>query len=164
MDVGDDIEMSGPWGQIEYIAPGIFIDGKRQLPKKKNVGMLAGGTGLTPMLQVVQAVLSCADDSTVCSMIYANKNEEDILCREILDAYAAEHPNRFRIYYTLDNPPASGWDGGSGFVTQEMIEAHLPKPSEEAVVLMCGPPPMIKFACEQNLDKIGFRKENQLAF
>ena len=28
---------------------------------------------------------------------------------------------------------------------------------------MCGPPPMIKFACKQNLDALGYDKKRQLA-
>ena len=29
---------------------------------------------------------------------------------------------------------------------------------------MCGPPPMVKFACQQNLDKLGYKKDVQIAF
>ena len=29
---------------------------------------------------------------------------------------------------------------------------------------MCGPPPMVKFACQQNLDKLGYAKAQQVTF
>jgi len=45
-----------------------------------------------------------------------------------------------------------------------MIAEHLPGPQEESLVLMCGPPPMVKFACKQNLDKLGYGKTQQVAF
>lgn len=45
-----------------------------------------------------------------------------------------------------------------------MIQAHLPPPGPSTLVLMCGPPPMVKFACQANLDKLGYAKENQVAF
>jgi NAD(P)H-flavin reductase len=32
--------------------------------KKKQIGMIAGGTGVTPMLQVLDAILSNPDDNT----------------------------------------------------------------------------------------------------
>lgn len=32
--------------------------------------------------------------------------EEDILLRQELDAMAEEHPDRVKIYYVLDKPPA----------------------------------------------------------
>ena len=105
MKVGDEIEMSGPWGLIEYTGPGAFAYGNKGPPDKKtHIGMIAGGAGLTPMLQVISAVLENPNDDTVCSMIYANKTVDDILCRGMLDEYARDHPDRFRIHYTLDNP------------------------------------------------------------
>ena len=45
-----------------------------------------------------------------------------------------------------------------------MIAEHLPGPKESSLILMCGPPPMVKFACQQNLDKLGYKKEVQIAF
>ena len=51
-----------------------------------------------------------------------------------------------------------------GFITETMIAEHLPGPKESTLILMCGPPPMVKFACMQNLDKLGFAKDTQIAF
>ena len=35
--------------------------------------------------------------------------------------------------------------GGVGYITKEMIAAHMPAPSEAGgVVFVCGPPPMMK--------------------
>lgn len=42
-----------------------------------------------------------------------------------------------------------------------MISECLPTAAEGVQIFMCGPPPMIKFACLPNLEKCGF-KENQL--
>lgn len=163
LKVGDTMPMSGPWGQIEYTAPGTFVYMKKEL-KKKHIGMIAGGTGITPMLQVIDAVLTNPKDSTTLSLIYANKTEEDILVRDMLEELANQFgPKRFKLHYTLDQPPAH-WAGSKGFVTQEMIKAHLPRPGSDTIVLMCGPPPMVKFACRANLDALGYAKQDQLAF
>ena len=107
------------------------------------------------MLQVIQSVLTDPDDDTELSLIYANKTEDDIIVKDMLDQMAANSDGQFRVHYTLDNPP-DNWDGSSGFVTADMIAAHLPAPSDETLVLMCGPPPMIKFACRPNLEKLGY--------
>ena len=45
-----------------------------------------------------------------------------------------------------------------------MISERLPAPGADTLMLMCGPPPMIKFACKANLDALGYAKERQLAF
>ena len=47
----------------------------------------------------------------------------------------------------------SGWTYSSGFVNDVMIKEHLFEPSDDNLILMCGPPPMINFACVPNLGK-----------
>jgi len=87
--------------------------------------MIAGGTGITPMLQVVKAVIRgrAAGDKTEIDLIFANVTEQDILLREDLDTLAKEDPG-FRVHYVLDRPP-EGWTGGVGYVTSEMITVRV---------------------------------------
>jgi cytochrome-b5 reductase len=125
--------------------------------------MMAGGTGITPMLQVIAAVLRDPSDTTELFLLFANQTEADILVRDELEALEKKHPGRFHLWYTLDRPPAK-WGYSSGFITAEMIKERLPGPDEESLILMCGPPPMVKFACKANLDKLGFSKEQQINF
>lgn len=81
LDIGDTIDIKGPVGEIVYLEPGQFlIRGKPRNATK--LAMLAGGTGITPMYQVIKAVLSNPSDKTECSLIYANQTEEDILLRD----------------------------------------------------------------------------------
>jgi len=65
-----------------------------------------------------------------------------VLRRE-LEELRDQSNGRFVIYYVLNKPPTD-WSYGTGFVTKEMIETHMPSklPGEEKV-LMCGPPPMM---------------------
>ncbi|GBG27348.1 NADH-cytochrome b5 reductase-like protein [Hondaea fermentalgiana] len=123
---GDELEMKGPFPKIPY---------KKNMVKK--IGMVAGGTGITPMLQVIREVLSNPDDNTEISMIFANVTEKDILLRDELEALQYLYPS-FKVYYTLDKPP-SKWKGGEGFVTEEMIREHLPTPNDDCKILVCGP-------------------------
>jgi cytochrome-b5 reductase len=58
----------------------------------------------------------------------------------------------------------TGWPYSVGFINLEMIQEHLFKPSEQGVVLMCGPPPMINFACIPNLEKAGFTQDKWFSF
>lgn len=57
-----------------------------------------------------------------------------------------------------------GWKYSKGFVSDEMIKNHLPPPSSDTVILMCGPPPMINFACQPNLDKLGYSQKSRFAY
>jgi cytochrome-b5 reductase len=153
---GDYIEIDGPLGANEY-----FGQGKFKLPGRTldvdHVCMMAGGTGVTPMLQVIQASLQDAQDKTRFTLLYANKTESDILCRDLLEDAQRRSNGRVSIHYTLDFPP-SGWQQHIGFITKEMIAKLFPSPDAKPLILMCGPPPMVKFACQQNLEALGYDK------
>ncbi len=163
LKVGDAISLKGPTGSIEYLGRGNWQYAKRQIKGMSHVGMLAGGTGITPMYQIVQEALRDTSDKTKFSLIFANQTLEDILLLPELNDLAQQHPDRFTVHYTLDRPEPE-WEGSTGFITAEMISAHLPPPAASTLIVMCGPPPMIKFACKQNLDALGYDKKLRLAF
>ncbi len=54
---------------------------------------VAGGSGITPMLQVASEVLRNPADKTEVSLIFANQTEKDIILREEIDEMAAKHKN-----------------------------------------------------------------------
>ena len=99
--------------------------------------MIAGGTGITPMLQIIRAALKNPQDPTRLSLIYANVNYEDILLKNELDELADKYPSRFNVFYVLNNPP-TGWMGGVGFVSKEQIATHLPASHDNIKILLCG--------------------------
>ncbi|KAH8067920.1 cytochrome-b5 reductase [Aureococcus anophagefferens] len=162
LKVGDEVAISGPVGMTEYLGGGKWLHGRREISASA-VGMMAGGTGITPMYQILQVALKDPKDKTTFSLLFANQTPDDILIKAELDALAKKYPARFSVHYTVDRAP-KGWAGSTGFISAEMIEAHLPAASPKTLVVMCGPPPMIKFACKQNLDKLGYDKKLQLAF
>lgn len=144
---------------------------KKDLTQQRSArrfGMIAGGTGITPMLQVMNAVLRDEPDSSITvSLLYANQSEDDILVREELEDAVARYGGRFKLHYTVDRPPeGGGWKYSTGFLTKEMIQAHLPAPAADGStqILMCGPPPMVKFACLPNLEALGFKKTDYYVF
>ena len=58
----------------------------------------------------------------------------------------------------------SGWAYSSGFISSDMIKDHLFPPSDNDLVVMRGPPPMINFACIPNLDKLEYNPEMRFAY
>ncbi|KAF8746294.1 hypothetical protein AX14_000085 [Amanita brunnescens Koide BX004] len=144
LSIGDNLSVKGPKGQFNY-RPGLVA----------HLSMIAGGTGITPMYQVLRAILANPADKTTVSLIYANVNQEDILLRSELDKLAQAHANQFTLYYVLNNPPAP-WAGGVGFVTKDHIKRFLPNPTEgDSKLLICGPPPMVT-AMKKNLEDLGY--------
>eukprot|EP01135_Chromosphaera_perkinsii_P000393 Nk52_evm40s78 gene=Nk52_evmTU40s78 len=166
MNIGDSIDVRGPLGKITYKGKGGFEHEDKKTVvqhKARKIGMIAGGTGITPMLQVIRAILKNKDDRTEVYLIFANQTEEDILLREELDACATD--KRFYLWYTLDRPPTDGsWKYSKGFIDYDMCKDHLPAPGEDSYVFLCGPPPMIKFACMPNLEKMGYAQNKIFAF
>lgn len=153
---GDEVVLSGPWGTHEYVGPGHLRSMGRHLKGLKHLAMMAGGSGITPMLQIIRCVLANKQsDRTTLALLYANQKQEDILLRAELELLQHENRQQFHVWYTLDHPP-EGWTYSSGFIDRDMIQQHLPPPAADTAVLMCGPPPMIEHACRKNLQALGY--------
>ena len=93
--------------------------------------------------------------------------EDDILVRSELEALQKEFPDQFKLHYTVDHPPKGGkWEYSTGFISKEMIEKYclVNGSSKDTQVFMCGPPPMVKFACLPNLQELGFTEKEWVIF
>ncbi|KAF7155537.1 hypothetical protein CNMCM6106_004683 [Aspergillus hiratsukae] len=143
LQVGEKVPFRGPKGAMKY---------KRNLCKK--IGMIAGGTGITPMYQLIRAICEDERDTTEISLVYANRSEGDILLREELEAFARKYPKQFTMYYMLDVAPED-WKYGTGYVTPEVMATRLPKPAADTKIFLCGPPGMIN-AAKKGLVSLGF--------
>lgn len=166
LEIGDTVDIRGPSGKLTYVGRGKFaIKENAKEPKfrtAKNVGLIAGGTGITPMLQIISAVIKDSEDKTNITLLFANQTERDILVRPELEELDQECEN-FKLWYTLDKPP-DGWPYSSGFINDTMLKEHMPPPGPDTQILMCGPPPMINFACIPNLEKLGYTSDMYFPF
>ena len=110
------------------------------LHRWSDIGLVAGGTGIAPLLQIARLVLDEPTDRTRVKLLAINRHEEDILMRAELDQLAQAHPERFAVSYALTAPPSSGWHGYTGRGDAEMIRATLPPPTHDGqtMVLVCG--------------------------
>ena len=114
LQIGQTLKFQGPKGAMKY-SPNMV----------RRLGMIAGGTGITPMLQIIKAIHRSrpkfgGNDTTQVDLIFANVNKDDILLKEDLDTLAKED-DKINVFYVLNNPP-EGWKGGVGFVTPDMIK------------------------------------------
>ncbi|KAK3934808.1 hypothetical protein QBC46DRAFT_462423 [Diplogelasinospora grovesii] len=125
LKVGDEVEFRGPKGAMKY---------RRGLCKK--IGMLAGGTGITPMYQLIRAICEDLDDTTEVSLIYANRTEQDILLRTELENFARRYPKNFKLWYMLDKAPEQ-WTYGTGYVTKDIMADKFPAPAPDTKIMLC---------------------------
>ena len=142
LKVGDSIEMKGPVTK--------FVYEDKYRGKVKKVGMIAGGSGITPMLQVTRQILKDTSKDTEVSLIFANQSVDDIMMKSEIDKLEKENDN-FHVHYTVDRLTSgikgSEYKGSVGYVTEDMIKKHIPQPEsvndESVMVFVCGPPGMM---------------------
>jgi cytochrome-b5 reductase len=108
--------------------------------------MIVGGTGITPMLQALHALLGTPGDDTEISLVVSNRAQKDILAREALASWEVEHSGRLRITHTLTREPeGSGWQGRRGRIDRALLQELIPPPSEDVAVFVCGPAGMYTY-------------------
>lgn len=131
---GDSVEIKGPFPKLPFTAN-----------MKKNIGMVAGGSGITPMLQVIKEILKNPADKTQVTLVFCNQTPADILLRQEVDTLAATSKGQLKVIYVVDKNLSK--DRGithEGYVTADFLASVLPAPAPDALVYVCGPPPMLK--------------------
>ncbi|KAI0761545.1 hypothetical protein BD413DRAFT_616926 [Trametes elegans] len=120
---------------IHELKPGEALSIKGPIPKfdfKINqfdqVNMIAGGSGIMPMYQILEYVLTDPANKTRFMLIFANMTEKDILLKEEFGMLKAKYLSTFDLVCMLDKP-GPGWQGPSRYVNLELVTRHLPAPT-----------------------------------
>ena len=192
LKIGDEITVTGPNGRIEYIQPGVFSikANKKQIPVDKIIGnkggpypslnsklnytkkvskicMVAAGSGITPMLQIIKQVLNDENDTTKLHLLFANRTEADILCRDELDNFSKNSNGQLKINYILSQP-SEEWKKDvrklTGRMSFEVFMKTLPKfrdgKADDTIICICGPPAMIEEVAVPNIKNMGYWDED----
>jgi cytochrome-b5 reductase len=130
LDVGKTISVSAPKWKREH-----------ELGKYDHVGIIAGGVGLAPMIQLIERTLN-ESPNTKISILFANQTEQDIIFYDRMKEWAQKYP-QFEFNAILSQPHTE-WTGLRGHVNDEMIRTHMPHPSSNSLVVYCGPKPLNK--------------------
>ena len=152
--------MEGPRGRNQYLGYGKFLIKKKPFTKTK-VGLIAGGTGIAPLFQILQAS-TLANDGLQMVLIYSNKTKEDILMKAEIDEMAAKNTKNLQVHYTLtrhDDSKHGDCSHLKGRVCQEMFKkCQLPPPSPETLIFFCGNKGFNK-CCAQQLEEMGYSED-----
>eukprot|EP01064_Diplonema_japonicum_P027679 TRINITY_DN4053_c0_g1_i5.p1 TRINITY_DN4053_c0_g1~~TRINITY_DN4053_c0_g1_i5.p1 ORF type:complete len:296 (+),score=45.11 TRINITY_DN4053_c0_g1_i5:749-1636(+) len=133
LKIGDRIEVKGVLPKLEV-----------QANDYAKIGLIAGGSGITPCWQVMMYLAKMDTNKTNCSLIYANHTPDDIMMKRSLNSLERNH-TRMSIYHTVSKAD-SEWRGGLGRVNAQMIKSKMPAPGE-GKILVCGPPAMMEAVC-----------------
>lgn len=126
---GDPIQLEGPYGQF-FLRP----------PRGNHVLMVAGGTGLAPMLSIL-ARLETLPQRPKVTLLYGANHDGELFALERLRGYD------WVDLRTIVVEGSEAWDGPTGFVTELIDDGLLAEPAGVDAYL-CGPPPMIDAARE----------------
>ncbi|WP_266080257.1 ferredoxin--NADP reductase [Haladaptatus caseinilyticus] len=115
-----------------------------------DVAFVSTGTGITPMMAMVKQYLR--DGNGEVTFLYGEKNQENIMYRETLDQFEAEHEN-LNVVYSLSD---EAWKGKTGHI-QEHIDDVISSP-KSTDFYVCGVPGMV-VETKEKLADIGVSDE-----
>ncbi|KAL6704225.1 hypothetical protein ACN47E_008393 [Coniothyrium glycines] len=158
---GHWVDFKGPVGKFEYLGRGrCSVNGKER--KVDRFFMISGGSGITPIFQVLRAVMQDKDDSTHCTVLNGNRLMEDILCRSDLDRFAEENPDRCNLVNTLTKGPED-WQGLRGRIDAPLLQELCVREEGKSLVLICGPEALEKSAHKALVEQ-GWQEEELMFF
>lgn len=109
----------------------------------KHITLIGGGSGITPLFQLLHEISKNPDDKTKVDLFYGSTSEEDILLKKELDKLAAVKDGQINVHYFVDKAP-DGWKGHTGHIDKDFLKENLPGPSADHKIYVCGPPPLYK--------------------
>ncbi|KAI8873729.1 ferredoxin reductase-like protein [Ramicandelaber brevisporus] len=130
MQVGDMLNFRGPF--VHYpIEKNMF----------KELGMVAAGVGIAPMMGLLNVFLNDPNETTKLTLLFSSRTTEDFYYKQEIDEYADKFPDRFKVHYTLTaakNVP-EGWSGRVGRIDDNMLRETMPAPAnKDVMVFACG--------------------------
>ncbi|KAK7515843.1 NADH-cytochrome b5 reductase-like protein [Phyllosticta citriasiana] len=110
--------------------------------QEQHVAMIAGGTGICPMYQLLHGIFKNPADRTKVTLVWGVNNDAEIFLKDELDALQRRFPDRLNVVYAVSNP-APGSTHAKGRVTKELLQrVDLGAPGKVAKMFVCGPPGM----------------------
>jgi benzoate/toluate 1,2-dioxygenase reductase component len=143
--VGDELSFTGPHGSF-------FL---RETDRP--VLLLAGGTGLAPILSILRKMRACGSKRPA-HLIYGVTTDDDLVETDAVNELAADIENLTWDYCVADPDSAAP---NKGYVTKLIRDEHLH--GGDVAVYLCGPPPMVeavrKHFADDGFEPTGFYYE-----
>ncbi len=122
--------------------------------KHKDILFVAGGCGIAPLRSLIQYVFKNRKDYGRIEVVYGCRAPKDIFYKEEIKSWQ-NNPGS-SVHLTVDEPDAL-WGGTCGVVC--VLLPKIKVNPKTAMVFLCGPGVMIKFAIKDIL-KLGFKEQN----
>ncbi|RYU09902.1 benzoate 1,2-dioxygenase electron transfer component BenC [Nocardioides iriomotensis] len=143
--VGDEVRLTGPQGSF-------FLR-----ESSRPVLLLAGGTGLAPILSILRRLRDEGSDRPL-HLVYGVSTDDDLVELDTLEQLAAQLPS-FSWDHCVSDPDSTA--PNKGYVTGLLRPEHLH--DGDVAVYLCGPPPMVeavrKHFADEGVTPTGFYYE-----
>jgi benzoate/toluate 1,2-dioxygenase reductase subunit len=129
--VGDVLQMTGPFGTFY---------------RRRTTGpriMVAGGTGLAPILSILRDLQQDGDASGPIVLAFGVNSDRDAFYHSELGALMSVFDNLKVLRAARTH--SDSWQGRSGTAV-DLLDSAIEKTGSGATVYLCGPPPMVESA------------------
>jgi ferredoxin-NADP reductase/ferredoxin len=126
MKPGEQIKVSGPFGQFSHVSH----------PAEK-LCLISGGSGITPMLSMTRWICDTQADIDVV-FLHAARAEQDLIARDELEYLSGRYPNLHLIFAVSQDGHQARWSGYRGRLSAAMLDLALPDLNSRRV-FVCGP-------------------------
>ena len=148
LKAGDQMEVAAPEGRFTLETSNV----------PKNYMAFAAGSGITPVISMVQTVLEEEPDSRFL-LVYGNKSKKQTMFMKNLDALKETYGDRFTLYYIFSQIISD--HAFFGRIDKKLVKEVLHKndPASFDDFFLCGPEKMIDTVREE-LIKQGVKEDS----
>jgi len=143
LKAGDSIEIMEPMGMFttEFNAD-----------NRRHAVFFGGGSGITPLISIIRSLL-IKEPNTSIGLVYANRSEEYIIFKDLIDDLASKFADRLKVIHILENGDAEF----TGRLNKEMIAEINGKlgTNDSTEFYICGPQPLMDIV-QNSLSTSGF--------
>ena len=107
------------------------------------VHLIAGGTGVTPLYQLTQGILTNKEENTKVNLIIGVNSEQEILLREELENFKKMFPDRFTYSFVVRDLKEEKDGMMKGYINEEVLKKLVDEVKEDELMLVSGPDPMV---------------------
>ena len=138
---GDRVLLNGPFGMFSHL----------QVPGKKEIIMIAGGIGITPMLSMLRYMAEHNDQRKI-TLIWSSQTRKHIVLPDEFQNLAFQLKS-LRMVHVLTRDPE--YRGEKGRLDRPKLKKLLSDCSRSAAIFVCGPHRMMK-EVRQSLVSLSF--------
>lgn len=154
-------EQIRPGKTIEIMKPLGHFTTEFHSKNKNHFIMVAGGSGITPIMGIIKSVFVNEPESKV-TLIYCSRSEDQIIFKKQLDAFESKYPDRFKIFHNISQP-SSDWTGLKGRLDVEKVKTILNENNYPGLdtpkFFTCGPDGVMDTAIS-SFESMGFDKKS----